>query len=427
MFESNLYIIIYIALWVVTFFYFLKKKKVFGAGNFILASYVVYGVLSFFLFNNHYYQYTDNGKKLQLFPFIYLFLIMLLFLRPVLKYDETCQIKQPSEKLLNVFSYLFVISSILVLPFLLFNLVNGLTMIMLSDTGAEDLYSEAHDAQVSGNQSFLYTLVHTVFSLFTDMGILLFFINAIRPNAKKLLLIGMAIGIFIGMIEALSRGLRTELVMKFLMIVATYFLFRSHLPQKTNKKIKQAGYTLTGFVVFIVIIINVSRFSDRSYDSSFQLLNYSGQASLNFDKYALDAGGTRHGDRTFNYFKKWLRFKNVPASIYDTRTKYSNMKLDDSLFSTYVGDFVLDFGPVGAALILVLSSFLFTVLTRIKRNKICFHQLILLFFVTAICAQGGMYLFYYAHFRNYNIVYIILFYLIFKIDYDFSAKALKRK
>lgn len=427
MLESNIYIVIYIALWAASFFYYLKKKRVFGAGNFILATYLTYAIVSFLLYNNEYYQWVEVDKELTLFPFVYLFVIMLVVLRPVLKYDETCDIQQPSSILINILSLTFVISSILVLPFLLSNLMDGLTLMLISGDGAEELYADSHEGLIEENKSLAYNLIHTVYSLFSDFGVLLFFTYSIRPKANKLLLIGMAIGIFIGMVEPLSRGLRTDLVMKFLTILATYFLFRYHLPHKMNLVFKYAGITLAAFVALFIVVINTSRFSDRPYDSSYQLLNYTGMANLNFDRYGLDAGGTRNGDRTFNYFKKWLRFSGVPADTYDTRAKYSHLKMDDSVFSTYVGDFTLDFGPVGAALLLCSSTLLFTLLTRHqrKRKKIPFHKLIAVFFVMAVCAQGGMYLFYYSNFRNYNIVYLALFYLIFRFDYFLRFNTVK--
>ena len=428
MFTSNLYIITYIVLWALTFSYYWKKKKVFGAGNLIIASYLVYAILSFFLYNHPYYQWNETDNNLKLFPFIYLFLAMLIFLQPVLKYDETCNIQQPSPSLLNFLSYLFIVFSILVSPFVISKLYDGIFYMLVLDSGAEELYADAHAGAISAqDNSLFYILCHGLFDIFSDFGILMFFMQASRAETKRRLLVGVGFGVFLGMVETLSIGLRTQFVMKFLLIIASYFLFRHHLPTRINSAFKKVGYVLIAFVAFFLITINTSRFSYKTYDSSYQLLNYAGMASLQFDKYCLDAGGTRNGDRTFNYFKKWLRFKNVPDGLQGTRDRYSYMKLDDSKFSTYVGDFALDFGPIGAALILCMSSFAFSHLTRRRGNRILFHQLILIFFVMAVCVQGGMYLFYYSMFRNYYIVYYIMFYFIFKVDYDFRKKSLSAK
>lgn len=411
-----------------TFRYYWKKKKVFGAGNSIIASYLVYAILSFFLYNHPYYQWNETDNNLKLFPFIYLFLAMLIFLQPVLKYDETCNIQRPSPSLLTILSYLFIISSILVSPFVISKLSDGIFYMLVSDAGAEELYADAHAGVISAqDNSLFYILSHGIFDVFSDFGILMFFMQASKPETKKLLLVGIGFGIFIGMVETLAIGLRTQFVMKFLLIFSSYFLFRYHLPTRINSAVRLLGYFLVSFVAFFVIIINISRYSNRTYDSSYQLLNYAGMANLQFDKYCLDAGGARNGDRTFNYFKKWLRFDRVPNGLLGVREKYDTMKLDDSKFSTYVGDFALDFGPIGAALILCISSFAFSLLTQRRGKRILFHQLILIFFVMAVCVQGGMYLFYYSMFRNYYIVYLIMFYFIFKADYDFRKKSLSAK
>lgn len=422
--ESNIFILVYIALWGITFFYYWKKKKFFGAGNLIIASYLFYAILAFFLYNH---ESSVEYDKLTLFPFIYLYVLLLIFLQPVLRYDEKCKIQLPSESIIKPFIYLYALSAIGVTPYVFSHIQEGLATIALTSSGGDELYYASHLGIDEEKSWSIYNVFKIVFNFFSDFGVLLFFVYAAMPNRKKSLMIMMLFAIFIKLAEALASGYRTELVMHALSFITAYFLFRNHFSSQTNKSLKMV---LIGFVVFasfFTIAINSSRYSGKSYESSFQLLNYAGQASLQFNSYGLDAGGIRNGDRTCNWFKRKLGFEDVPKDIDSTRNKYLYMKLNDSRFSTFVGDFTLDFGPFATAILLPLFSLLFSLATKKRNGIIAFHQLIIILFVMTVCVQGGMYLFYYSFDKNIRIIYILLLYLFFKWDYDYHVKQSKIK
>ena len=412
---SNIYIIIYIALWFITSIIYWRKKKQFGVGNLLLASYFLYAVLSFFLYNN---EWTGSEfGDLKLFPFIYLFVLMLIASLPVLKYEERSLIQRPTLSLINLLVYIYVVSTLLVLPYILVDVKDGIILILTTDTGGDELYQEYRNYGVVEREWSLYNIFKIFFNFFRDFGVLLFFYYATLKEKKDWLLITMGIAIIVSMLESLAHGLRTSITMKLLAVLFTYFLFRTKLPRQVNKIMKIIGGYLLGFVLLYIIIVNYSRYSEGSY-GNYQLLNYSGQANLYFNKYALDAGGIRYGDRTFAMFKSWLPFDNVPRDFLECREKYPNMRFDDSRFSTFIGDFALDFGPVGAAILIIFFSLIFLRLTKGRKNTILFHQLILIFFVMEVCVQGAFYLFNFSFDNNIRIVYLFLFYLLFKWDYD---------
>ena len=133
-------------------------------------------------------------------------------------------------------------------------------------------------------------------------------------------------------------------------------------------------------------------------------MSYIGQANLNFNNYGLDAGGIRYGDRTFRVFKEILGFPNVPSGPTERRFKYSNLRIDDNRFSTFVGDFTIDFGSVVAVVIFIVFSLLFLRLTKPKNGMMTFSQLIILYLSILIPLQGGMYLFNYSDGGNYRLI-----------------------
>ncbi len=156
--------------------------------------------------------------------------------------------------------------------------------------------------------------------------------------------------------------------MKILLFFGSYFLFKEQLSKTVRYTMKTIGIVLLSFVFVVMAALTISRFALSEGGAYFQVERYIGQANLNFNNYCLDAGGIRYGDRTCNVFKKLLLFDNVPNDIMSTRAKYSHMKIDDGSFYTFVGDFVLDFGPIFGALILIIFSILFCLLTKPKKR-----------------------------------------------------------
>ena len=161
--------------------------------------------------------------------------------------------------------------------------------------------------------------------------------------------------------------------------------------------------------------LTISRFGERTEGTGGAILRYIAQAPLNFNNYALDNGGIRNGDRTINLFKQ-LAGMDPPKSISEVRFKYANHKMDDGIFSTYVGDFVLDYGPWGALAIFVIVTSIFYSKVKIKNKTISFHSLLVVFFIACIAMHGGMYLFFYSFMYNLNILAFIFTYLLFYID-----------
>ena len=418
--EDSYYIIVYITLWAISFFIYWRKKKIFDAGCVIIASYLIYAILSFFLYTN-YYKY-DDIRELELFPFIYLFLMLLIFMQPVLRFDGKCKIQQPSNSLIYKFSIVFIVASIVVIPVILDSLLDAIVVILTTDSGGDELYYLSSLERGKENTFAVYNIFAVIFNVFSDFVILLFFYTLTLPRIKKIIVIGLFIAVLVSMLRSIASGGRTGITMTLLISVTAFFLFKCQLPSKVKKVITCLGVGLVLFIASLLIAIGESRFSSNSLGADYQLLNYTGQAPLYFNKFGLDAGGTRNGDRTCSIFKKMLLFDNVPTDFDACRQKHRKMKLDDSRFSTFVGDFCLDFGSVFTAIIFCITSFFMVKLTKCKNKTILFHQLILVYLIMSICITGGMYLFYYSFKGNYSLIGFMIMYFIFKQDYINQSK-----
>lgn len=417
---DTLYLFLYMIAWLVVFFIYYRKKATFGAGNFIILTYLIYSIASILL--NSFYNDGEYGG-LTLFPFLYLFIMLLISLQPVLKHNEKCTIQHPSENIIDLFAWTYVISSIVVLPDIILKLQEGIVYILTVESGAEELYLSNRMRVVQTTTFGIYNLFASFYNVFSDFSIfLVFYYLSLKNKKKKTLLYGLLIANIAFILSPIANGSRTEGTLKLLTIVSAYFLMKENLDAKSKKYIRLIGAIFLGFIAIVMMATTISRFKyAEGTDTS--IVRYIGQANINFNKYGLDAGGIRNGDRTCNQFKKLLGFDNVPKDIIETRTRYAKMKFSDAGFTTFVGDFTLDFGPTIAAIILITVSLILVKLTKHKKgSQVLFHQLILIYFSMCVCVQGGMYLFYYSFLRNYNIIGFILIYWLFYWDYHFNFK-----
>lgn len=410
---SCINLILYIVAWIIVFLVFYKKKKYLSAGLLIVLSYIFYAIISFLLYVNP--LAIGEFKTVTLFPFIYLFVLLFVSLRPVLRYNEKSVIRRPNLLLINIYIYIYFISTIFILPSIFSNMREGIMLLLTTPDGGEALYNASKD--VTGGHSSIMGLFSAIYNIISDFGVLLLFYYCTLPKRKLYVLIGLIICPLVAIIYSLSLGLRTEASMKILTIVGGYFLLRPNIVSDLRKKISTVGLIAGSLVLFLMTILTISRFRNFTGGVLYEVERYIGQANLNFNNYCLDAGGIRYGDRTMNTFKQMLGFSNVPKDVMETRAKYSHMAIDDGSFYTFIGDFTLDFGPFFAFLLISLFTFIIYKLTIPKRKGVIyFHQLILIYFVMVVCIQGGMYLFYYSFKHNYTIIVYFISYLIFRFS-----------
>ncbi len=400
--EGSIYAIFYAILWIVLFFKLLRNYKKNTVSILVTSFYVLYSVLAVFLYNNEYYRYNFNNVTF--FPYIYLFLMILLSLKPILQFDKSQveELRKPNTLVVNSYVYCFIFLAIVLLPSTIYELRNGIVKILMDSSGGADLYSDAHGGGVV--QRSIRDIPKFIFFMLSDISVLLFFYYLTLPQLKRFVLIGLSFTMIYNILRPISLGLRTDAIMTIFSILASYIIMYRWIPKKRKKYINIIGLTVGGLLIALLMALSISRFSGRGAGVNGANHNYIAQASLNFNNYGLDAGGIRYGDRTFRIFKEFLGFDNVPVGIMERRSKYHYMKMDDGVFYTYVGDFTLDFGPFVAALIFLLYSFVFTKITRVKNRTISFSKLIILYLAVLIPLQGGMYLFTFSDGGNYSLI-----------------------
>lgn len=412
---SYVYLIIYVLLWLIVCYNYYKKVKL-SSGFVVVTSYLVYGIFAYLLYSD--YFLGGSYRELKLFPFLYLFAMMYIFLLPVFKYEKAnvLQIKRPNNQLIQLFLTAYGICALVMLPNILSSLQEGITLLLLDSEGGTELYESAHENYVkrSAGVSGIYGLFSIFYNTFSDVAKFFFFYYLTVGNKKKILILLFCVVLVIDLLYPISQGGRTDVVMNLFSMVMALMLFYPFYSTRVQKVTKSMSVILLTIVAIPFMALTISRFGEKDSGTSGGILMYAGQAPLNFNINALDAGGIRNGDRTINLFKQFV-FDNIPEDVDEVRAKYQHLKMDDSVFSTYVGDFVLDYGPIGAFVIFVCLSLLLSGKVRIVNRTISFKALLLVYFVLCVAMQGGMYLFYYSFLENLNIMAFIFTYIVLSV------------
>lgn len=418
---SNLYLFLYISAWIVTIRLYQKKKQHFDAGSLLLYSYLFYSIASLILYNIPFFTFNN----IDLFPFIYLYVMLMLAFWPVLKYDDfkIIEIQKPTTFFLNTVSIIFIVSSLAHLPTIISDFVFGIIKLFKYSYGGQELYNDAMYNSYSYGDGVISNLAAIISGAFTNLGILLFFYYLTLNKQNKLILIGLFLASIVGFLSYISQGQRGLIVEILFLMVISYFLLRKFFQPKIKKTIKIIGIFLFIAILGPLFAITNSRFEKTEGSNQAYLYFYVGQSNLYFNNYGLDNGGIRYGDRTFPLFKRMLGFDNVPHNFWERRLKYFNLKINDEVFYTFVGDFTIDFGPFVAPLLFVLFTLFILSKTRIRNSRLLFHQLILIHLVMSVCLVGGIKLYSFSDVGgNLQLIVYVVAYILFRLDYEKQEK-----
>ena len=424
---SNINIVFYIILWLLTFTAYHLKRRQFDAGSVILLTYLVYSIMSLVLYN---YDQPYYFYPIKLLPFIYLFLMLLLAVSPILVFNDKKiqQIYKPHLYLLNTVAIIYIASSLAHLPTIISDFSTNIIKLVIETSGGKELYDEAMSNTLDMGDGSISNFAAIISGAFSSLGILLFFYYLTFKKTNKLILIGLFLSIIVSLLSSISLGQRGLIIEIMYATIITYFALKKFMPNYIKKTVKIAGFLLIIIITLPIVFLTNSRFEKDEGGPIASVIYYAGQENLYFNNFGLDNNGIRYGDRTIPLFKRMLGYYNVPNNFWERRQKYPNLKINDEVFYTFVGDFTFDFGPILATIMFVLFTFFVIQKTKIRNGRILFHQLILIHFVMIVCMLGGLKLYSFSDVGgNLQLIVYFLVYIVFRLEYDISLKLKKRK
>lgn len=103
-------------------------------------------------------------------------------------------------------------------------------------------------------------------------------------------------------------------------------MFQQFFSKRLNRTIRILGVSCIAAIAIPIAAITVSRFGNMGGGIAGFLNWYVGQGSLYFNNFALDAGGTRNGDRTLNLAKRLID-PDTPKTIQNDETSTTTLIL----------------------------------------------------------------------------------------------------
>lgn len=401
----------YLLLWIGTFILYHFRFRNLDGGSLVIFFYIIYGACSIFVLQDVLFSMLYN--PLQLFPYIYLYVMMMIALAPAIynHFVPSREIEDPQSRTLILIAIAFIFCGLTQVPNIILHFDEGLVKLFTDTDAGKDAYGE-HLDEAGEAGSGITNLFSIYFNATFEIAIFLFFYFLSQRKKNKWVIIGLAFSIFIGTMLPVMQGLRGGVIISLQTCMLGYLFFRQYLSKKINRLVQIAGVSAVVLASLPVVAITLSRFGDNRVGGVMGFLNwYVGQGSLYFNNYGLDDGGIRNGDRVFNLFKRVVDPENTPKNFFERRDKYHNLEIDDEVFSTFVGDFTIDLGPITAFLLFV--AFNAWVISRIRPRDgtLRLHQALLIYFTLCISIQGGMSLFYFADTGGLKMITFILFYV----------------
>lgn len=400
------FLLVYFIALLLLFIRYEKKKRCFDAGSLLI---VVFLVCSFATV----ISYRPNYEEISFFiPLIYLFIALYLSFKPILRIQPTTEIVFPKRSLVDVFSWIFVACSFLGMATSSTNVVEGLIQVVTNESyGLETYHNMLSNVEGAGHT--ISNLPMVIMNAMYAFASLLFFVHLTYEKPNKVLVLLLGFTLFYGAIKYVSIGERGGLINRALVVLVSYCSIKEYIPEKLNKSIRIIGVVVGVLITVPFMALTNSRFADTEEGSTNSIYNYAGQGTIFFCRCALDDNGIRYGDRTVSLFKRMLGFPNVPHNFLERRDKYPQLKINDEVFSTFVGDLAIDFGPIVAFLLILLVSFLLSNMVKQYSKRIFFHHFLLLHLSMCIIVQGAS-LFQYSDAGNLTILFYLLMYIFLK-------------
>lgn len=383
--DSNFYLLVYSLLWFSYLFIYKRINGRFTLGYVLIALYAILSVLTIIVFNSDYaIQYYEN--KVTLFPLLYLFGMISITSLPIttLRENKIKYITIPGEPYNTYFCVFFGFFSALAVLLMLPQLQEGFNILLLDSDTITDLYYEKTEERMAHRTlSSGFSIIGVISNLSGLLGPLLFYTYLLQKRRNKYVLILVSITIIQGVFIGISTASRAKIVSSVFSVTLLYFFFKPYLEDNIKKILKKVFLFGSVIIVLLLSVITIARMESNNKTMSTYVVRYLGGGTLVFDNYCMSANGTREGYYTAPLFVRLLGKESLTEE--ERRVKFQHLKIDNSRFYTYVGDYVLDYGPYVAFVIFVLIA-VFGGLGLRYNNGLSYGQIVILYMLFIFCS-----------------------------------------
>lgn len=316
------------------------------------------------------------------------------------------------EWLVDILSWVLIITFFITL----YNTFTNMESVLQADLKdvRDDVYRGEEEVQKTGI-AWLLALPETLFSQFSPIALLLYFINIAKNRKSTLFNWLLLMASLTPVIKAVLIAGRTQPIYWFLSFGAMYIICRPMFAKDQRRKALMPFAVVGAVVGVFIAAVTVARFytAGLSEDTGAldSLLAYSGQSFVNFNYFFCNY--TAHGihfDRIFPLTNYFILHPGWNLDDYrDLIWSYSGLNI--GVFFTFLGDLLVDLGRNGMVIYVLIFSLLSTYLCRSANQDgtILLSRLVLVVILFLIPLQG---IFYYSYYKP-NVSYFVIGTIIF--------------
>ena len=376
-----------------------KKKGLLVPSNFIFGLYTLcalFGIPSIYIWGMEQSLSDDYWV-----PTFYFVICTLIFISPFWMFNESSKefIKLPNRKLLDNFSLIIIILSWFSIIYYSSNVYDILT---LSDLGA------ARTQMGLGNESYtgsgFWNTVASVSASLNIFAILLFFIYYIIGDSPIRVLL-LLVSSLSEPIQVLTFIGRDGIVFWIFAFVFCFLLFRPYMQKEKQSKLKKVSLVMFAILFIPFSLISTSRFDESDYGTFGSIVCYLGQGFIN--------GPLLFGIENIKYldgacFPLFFEITGIKPPQPLGMVEYGDWK--SWSFSTSIGSFYINLGPVGLILVLLFQFLIFrlTILKQ-KTDTFYFQNIIIYLLCFRLVAEG---VFYFREYTRGGNLMILLFFIL---------------
>lgn len=405
-------VILFCATWI------LFRQKFCKITTVLVLFYAISSICSiiFYIVNTElpFYDYSDLNIK----PLIYWIFLFAATLYPVYNFEKKEKnVIKYNIKIVNIFCVLGLLFSII--PFL--ELLPEVTKVF-GGGGADvaDSISEIHDEDDKEETlSFIGHYMMRGVWVFYDISFILIYPLLKEKKKYFVSIIGVIMIILTRNLLTISTVSRTGLFTVVFHLFICILLYWPFLSKTESRKIRRIGtFVIAGFslIFFIITIARASVYQEKSkggeYTTSAFVARYAGEGFCNFANFAFQAKAPYGGYMTLYVPQKLL---GMDPPFVDRDFLYNKAEpkqgIPQNVFYTYIGNFVLDLGPIWGAFTLLCLVFAFSCFFEVRNGEVRLSTLFLFSILLKILEFGTIGYYY----SNKNSEYLLLFLFLYFI------------
>lgn len=376
--------------WILFLIYLFKVKREYGSYIFIVFVWALSSVASIIYYSALPYNY----ERVTIFPYIFLFICLLLSFYPFYTNDDNIKnISIGNIKLFN--TIIFVLGIVSILPFIE-NLIHIISTYGATNTDSlADVYSDKMSGDFDRSKyinwfSIFGRIGNAINLKFQYCSLFILFLYLCMPQRKKLYIFFLILSSINPVLYQLGMSGRSTLVFTFLRLILLFLIFRNFLGKKQKSIIIKYGLITLIVGVLLFSIITLARYRTSSGANSIPLVAwislYIGEGSLNFNNNMWYTNAFTEGDNCFSFFKNLFGLDTFID--YLERREYWGPRtgVDPVRFYTFIGDIYSDLSYFVIPLLLLIVYYLRRMV--VNKNVVSLFKVYLLYSWGYICVTG---------------------------------------